>query len=78
MLLADDAVAGIRLGDGRADKSLDIAVAVGHQVLMALALDRQRVEAAEIAEAELPGTHGQIAGKAHARVIVVGHDVSGF
>ena len=77
MLLADHAVIGIFGADRRADERLDLAVAVGNHVLVALALDGQRIEGAEIGEAELAGAKCELRGKAHALVIVVGHDVSG-
>ena len=57
MLLADDAVVGIFGADRRADEGLDVAVAVGDQILVALAFDGQRIEGAEIGEAEFAGAN---------------------
>ena len=47
MLLADDAVVGIGLGERRAHEHLDLAVGIGDQVLVALAFDGEGVERPE-------------------------------
>ena len=74
MLLADDAVVGIGLGDLAPDEQLDLAVGLRHQVLVALALDGERIEFPEKLHAELAGALGEIAGKVQT-FAVAGHGI---
>ena len=73
VFLADDAVLRIVGGNGSADEQLDLAVGFRDQILMALALDGQAVEIAEIFQAEFAGPPRQIDGKLHACVMVIFH-----
>ena len=72
MFLADDAVVRISLGDLAPDEQLDLAVGLRHHVLVALALDGERIELSEKLHAELAGALGEIAGKVEA-FAVAGH-----
>lgn len=73
MLLTDDAVLRISLGDRRADEKLHLAVGIGDKILVALALDGQVFEIAKIFQSELAGAAREVDGEMHALVEVVGH-----
>lgn len=60
VLLADDAVIGKAGRDGIAHQRFGVAVGVGDKILMALALDGERVDRPEVAERELAGLTGKV------------------
>ena len=73
MFLADNAVIRILAGKGRPDEGLDIAVGFRDHVLVAFALDRQRVQSAEIVQAEFACALRQRRCEFHPGFVVGGH-----